>query len=94
MIHPRNLTRSPHNSPINTRQSLSLQPKILINRVRLTQHPIHHGMALIDPPPLLEHVVRLCSGGVGGAVGVDVGADVGEEVCAVAGLGDGGGEAV
>lgn len=93
MIHPGNLTRSPNYPPIDTCQRLPLQPKVLINRIRLTQHPIHHGMALIDPPPLLEHVVCLSGGRVGGAVGIDVGADVGEEVCAVAGLGDGGGEA-
>ena len=45
-------------------------------------------MALIDAPPLLEHVIRLGSAGVRSAVGVDIGADVGEKVCTIARLAD------
>lgn len=51
-------------------------------------------MALIDAPPLLEHVLRLCGTGVRGAVVIDVGADVGEKVSAIARLGDSRGEAL
>lgn len=47
-------------------------------------------MALVDAPPLLEHVIRLGSAGVRGAVSIDIGADVGEEVCTIARLADGG----
>jgi hypothetical protein len=50
-------------------------------------------VAVIDPPPFLQHVLGLCFGGVGGTVGVDVGADVGEKVLSVTGLRDGGSEA-
>ena len=48
-------------------------------------------MAIIQPRPLGQHVLRLGGGGVlavGRVEGGDVGADVGEEVEAVAGGGD------
>lgn len=77
-IHARNLTRRRDNPPINIRQCLALQPKILINRIRLAQHPVHHRMALVDMAPFLEHVIGLGGARVGGTVGIDVGADVGE----------------
>lgn len=47
-------------------------------------------MALLDPSPLIEHVVRFGGFGVAGAVGGDVVPDIGEQVCAVAGLFEGG----
>ena len=50
-------------------------------------------MAVVDAPPLIEHVFGLGGLGVRGPVGVDVGADVGEEVGAVAGVEDGGAQA-
>jgi hypothetical protein len=51
-------------------------------------------VAVVDAPPLVEHVFCFGCGGVAGAVGVDVGADSGEEVRTGAGVGDGGFEAV
>jgi hypothetical protein len=93
-INPRHLARRPGNSPINARQRLPLHAKPLIDRIRLAEHTIHHIVTVVDPAPLLQHVLGLCLGGVGGAVGVDVGADVGEEVLAVAGLRDGRSEAL
>lgn len=83
-IHPRHLTSRTHNAPVDTRQRLALQPKVLVNRIRLAQHPVHHIMALIDPTPLLEHVVCFRLARVGSAVGVDIGADVGKEVGSIA----------
>lgn len=92
-INPRNLTRSAHNPPINTRQRLPLRPKVFVHRIRLAQHPIGHAVTIIDAPALVEHVFRLGGFRVRGAVSVDVGADVGEQVGSVAGVGDGGAEA-
>ena len=85
-IKPGNLTRRPHDPPIDTRQRLPLRAETLIDRIRLTQHPIRNTMAPVDPIPLLEHVVRLGVGGVRIPVGGDVGADGGEEIGALAGI--------
>ena len=43
-------------------------------------------MTVVDPPPLIEHIVCFCVCGVAVAVGGDVGSDVGEEVGALTGV--------
>ncbi len=91
-INPRNLARSSHYPPINTSNRLALYSKLLIDSVRLAQHPIRYTVAIVYPPPLIEHIVCFCVGRVGAAVGGDVGADVGEEVGARAGFINLGGE--
>lgn len=52
-------------------------------------------MAAVDPAPLVQHVICFCVCGVlaAGAVGADVVTDGTEEVCAGAGVGEGGAEA-
>lgn len=52
-------------------------------------------MTALDPPPLVQHVIRFRVYGVlvPGAVGADVAADGAEEVCAGTGVGEGGAEA-
>ena len=74
-IKPRYLTSRPNNPPINARQRLPLRPKTLIDRIRLTQHPVRNAMAPVDPIPLVKHVVCLGVFGVRVAVSGNVGAD-------------------
>ncbi|KAL8756907.1 MAG: hypothetical protein Q9199_002592 [Rusavskia elegans] len=92
-IDPRHLPRRPHNPPLHIPQHLPLHAKLLVNRIRLTEHTIRHAVTSIDATAFVEHVVCFCGFGVGGMVGGDVGADGGEEVGALAGVGYGGAEA-
>lgn len=83
-IDPRNLRCRSRDPALDTRQALPLQPEILIHRIRLTQHAIRHIMTVIDPPSLIQHILRLGLLGVRSRpVRAYVRAHVAEEVGAV-----------
>jgi hypothetical protein len=71
-VYSRDLTRCSYDPPVYTGQGLPLNPKILIDRICLIYDTVNDAVAVIYPPALLQHVLRLCFGRVGGAVGVDV----------------------
>ena len=90
-IDPGYLRRGPRNPPLDTIQTLPLQPKTLVHSIRLTEHTISNIMTPIQPPAFIKHILAL--GGLGilaSAVSADIRADVREEVRAVPGGGDGG----
>lgn len=78
------LARSQCNPALNVGQRLALQSKAIVDRIRLAQDAIRHGMAVVNAVALLEHVFCLGSLGVVGAVLVNVGADIGQKVGAIA----------
>lgn len=82
------MTRRTDDSAIDTRQRLPLQAKVLVDRVSLTQDAIDHVVTIIDPTPLIQHVIRLGGLGIVGTVCVDVGSYVRQQVGTVASLGD------
>lgn len=77
-IHSRHLTSGSNNTPINTGQRLALKPEVLVDGVCLAQDAVYHIMALVDPTPLLEHIVGFGGGGIRRPVGIDIGADISE----------------
>jgi hypothetical protein len=89
-INARHLTRRPDNAAIDTGQGLALDGKGLVDGIGLTEHAVHHVVAVVDAAALLQHVVGLGRlGRVGAAVGVDVGAHVREQVLALPRFRDG-----
>lgn len=86
IIHARHVAGSTDNAPVNVCDGFTLNSKVLIDSVCLTQHAVNHIMAVVDSAPLFEHVVGLRGGGVRCAVGINVGADIGEEIRTVARL--------
>ena len=86
IVHAGHLAGCADNATIDARQIFALDPEILVDGVGLAKHAVHHIVAVVDPPALLEHVVCFGGAGVRIAVGVDVGADIGEQIGAVARL--------
>ena len=52
-IDPWHLARSPNDPSIDACKRLPLKSKTFINSVRLAQHTVCHGMAIVNPPSLV-----------------------------------------
>lgn len=59
IVDSRQRRRRQRNPPIHTRQRLPLNPKILVDLVRLADDPIDHAVRVIEVIPLLKHVLSL-----------------------------------
>lgn len=90
VVHARDLTGSTDNAPVNTGESFTLHTKVLVYRICLAEHAVHHVVAVLDSATLLKHVFSLGSTGIRCAVGINIGAHIGEKVGTVACLGDSG----
>ena len=60
VIDARNLARRTNDPPVDARQRLALQPKTLVHRISLAQDTVCHVVAIVNLPPLIEHVVGFC----------------------------------
>lgn len=90
VVHARNLTGGTDNAPVNAGKSFTLHAKILVNRICLAEHAVHHIVAVLDSAALLKHVFSLGGTRVRCAVGINIGAHIGEKVSTVACLSDSG----
>ena len=82
-IDPRYLAGSTRDPPIDTRKSLPLHPKALVNRIRLTENTVRHAVTAVYPSPFVKHIFRFCGGWIGRSVGIDIGSDIRKKVCAI-----------
>lgn len=89
-VDPRHLARGADHPPIDARQRLPLHAEAFLHRIGRAQHPVHHAVAVVDPPPLVQHVFLLRGGRVRVAVRGDVGPHAREQVRPVPGLDDAG----
>ena len=78
-----NLTGSTSDSPVDARQGLSLEPKALIDRIRLTEYAICHVVAVVYPASFAKHILCFRRLWIICMVCVDVAPHICQEVCPV-----------
>jgi len=86
IVHSRYLASRTENAAIDTCQSFTLDPEVLVDSIGLAEHTIYHVVTVVYTRALLEHILCLGGARVGSAVGINVRADIGEQIGAVARL--------